>query len=104
MLAQLLCGDLGTHAARPTRLFDDLVRMPYACLTRIDERGANLRNKALLGHKSLATTAPTRTLIPSGSARSWETSGGTRNRFFLPMSQGRQKGKALAGPSQILAV
>jgi hypothetical protein len=49
---------MGLTPLDPHDLLTPSFRMPYACLTRIDERGANLRDEALLGHKSLATTAP----------------------------------------------
>ena len=48
---------MGLTPVDPHDLLTPSFRMPYACLTRIDGCGANLRDEALLGHKSLATTA-----------------------------------------------
>ena len=57
-LLSVRAATMGLTPLNPHDLLTPSFRMPYACLTRIDERGANLRDEALLGHKSLATTAP----------------------------------------------
>ena len=51
----------------------------------LNEGGTNLRDvQALLGHRVSQPPRVTRTSIPSGCARSWETSGCIRSRFFFP--------------------